>query len=64
MMAEVTMAETYSLFSLLKPKTYLMYHQLQQREILCSAHNEFMCFVWISEQAALFLFTALTYRFL
>ena len=29
-----------------------MYHQLQYSEILCSAHNAFMCFVWISEQTA------------
>jgi len=37
-----------------------MYHQLQHTEILCSAHNAFMCFAWISVQAALFLFTVLT----
>jgi len=37
-----------------------MYHQLQHTEILCSAHNAFMRFVWISVQTALFLFTALT----
>jgi hypothetical protein len=27
-----------------------MYHQFLHSEILCSAHIEFMCFVWISEQ--------------
>ena len=37
----------------LKPKTYIMYHQLQHPEILCSAHSAFMCFVWISEQTAI-----------
>ena len=30
-----------------------MYHQLQLTEILCSAHNTFMCFTWISEQTAI-----------
>jgi hypothetical protein len=30
-----------------------MYHQLQHSEILCSAHNTFMCFAWISEQTAI-----------
>jgi len=39
--------------NLLKPKTYCMYHQLQHSEILCSAHNAFLCFAWISEQTAL-----------
>ena len=29
-----------------------MYHQLYHTEILCSAHNVFMCFVRISEQTA------------
>ena len=29
-----------------------MYHQLQHSEILCSAHNAFIRFAWISEQAA------------
>jgi len=48
--------------SLLKPKTYFMYHQLEYSEILCSAHHVFMCFAWISEQL-LFLYTTLTYRF-
>jgi len=27
--------------------------QLQHVEIRCSAHNKFMCFVWISEQTAI-----------
>ena len=40
-------------FNLLKPKTYIMYHQLEHSEILCSAHNAFICFVWISEQRAI-----------
>ena len=39
--------------NLLKPKTYIMYHQLQHSEILCSAQNAFMCFAWISEQTAI-----------
>jgi len=30
-----------------------MYHQLQYSEMLRSAHNAFMCFVWISEQSAI-----------
>jgi len=30
-----------------------MYHQLQHTEILCSTHNAFMRFVWISEQTAI-----------
>ena len=30
-----------------------MYHQLQHSEILCSAHNAFMCVAWISEQTAI-----------
>jgi hypothetical protein len=30
-----------------------MYHQLQHIEILCSAHNAFMRFAWISEQTAI-----------
>jgi len=30
-----------------------MYHQLQHSEILCFAHNAFMCFVRISEQTAI-----------
>ena len=30
-----------------------MYHQMKHREILCSAQNAFMCFVWISEQTAI-----------
>ena len=37
----------------LKPKTYFMYHQFQHSEIVCSAHNAFMCFAWISEQTAI-----------
>jgi hypothetical protein len=39
--------------NLLKPKTNFTYHQFQRLEILCSAHNEFMCFAWISEQTAI-----------
>jgi hypothetical protein len=39
--------------NLLKPKTYFMYQQLSHSKILCSAHNAFMCFVWISEQTAI-----------
>ena len=39
--------------NLLKSKTYFTYHQLQHTEILCSAHNEFMRFAWISEQTAI-----------
>ena len=39
--------------NLLKSKTYFMYHQLKHSGILCSAHNVFMCFVWISEQTAI-----------
>ena len=30
-----------------------MYHQLKYSEILCSAHNAFMCFAWVSEQTAI-----------
>ena len=30
-----------------------MYHQLYHSEILCSAHNAFMCVAWISEQTAI-----------
>jgi len=33
-----------------------MYHRLQHSEILCSAHNAFMCFAWILEQTAIFFF--------
>jgi hypothetical protein len=36
----------------LKLKTYFTYLQLQHTEILCSAHNAFMRFAWISEQTA------------
>ena len=39
--------------NLFKLKTYFTYHQLQHSEILCSAHNAFMCFAWISEQTAI-----------
>jgi len=39
--------------NLLKPKTYLMYHQLEHSETLCSAHTVYLCFAWLSEQAAL-----------
>jgi hypothetical protein len=38
---------------LLKPKTYFRYHQLYLSEIRCSAHNAFMCFVWLSEKTAI-----------
>jgi hypothetical protein len=31
-----------------------MYHQLQQSEILYSAHNAFLCFAWIWEQTTIF----------
>jgi hypothetical protein len=44
---------TVSNINLLKPKTYFKYHQLQHSEMLYSAHNVFMCFVWISEQTAI-----------
>jgi len=30
-----------------------MYHLLQHSEILCSAHNAFICFVWITKQTAI-----------
>ena len=40
-------------FNLLKPKTYIMYRQLYNSEIMCSAHNTFMCFVWVWEQTAI-----------
>ena len=40
-------------FNLVKPKTYIVYHQLLHSEILCCAHGAFMCFVWISEQTAI-----------
>ena len=36
--------------NLLKPNTYITYHHT---EILCSAHNAFMCFAWMSEQTAI-----------
>jgi hypothetical protein len=39
--------------NILKNKSYFMYHQLYNSEILCFAHNAFMCFVWISEQTAI-----------
>ena len=45
--------KTFRMFNLLKPKTYFMYHQLYQSEILCSAHSAFICFAWISEQTAI-----------
>jgi hypothetical protein len=41
------------LINLLEPKTYFMYHQLQHSETVSSAHNAFMCFVWIPEQTAI-----------
>ena len=34
-------------------KTYFMYHQLQNSEILFSGHNVFACSVWISEQTTI-----------
>jgi len=37
----------------LKPEPYFIYHQLKQSETLCSAHNAFICFAWISEQTAI-----------
>ena len=30
-----------------------MYHKPYHSEILCSAHNAFTCFAWISEQTAI-----------
>jgi hypothetical protein len=30
-----------------------MYYQLSYTEILCSAHNAFMCFAWILEQTTI-----------
>ena len=39
--------------NLLKHKTYIMYHQLKHSEILCSTHNAFICFAWISEQTGI-----------
>ena len=42
------------IINILKPKTYFMYHQLYLAEILCSAHNALMCFVWLSEQTVMF----------
>ena len=39
--------------NLIKPKTYYTYRELQHSEILCSAHNAFMCFAWITEQTAI-----------
>ena len=30
-----------------------MFQQIYHLEILCSAHNAFMCFAWISEQTAI-----------
>ena len=44
--------DMYMCINLLKSKTSFMYQQLKHSEILCSAHNAFMCFVWISEQTA------------
>ena len=41
--------QTKDKVNLLKPKTYIYVHS----EILRSAHNAFMCFVWISEQTAI-----------
>ena len=49
----------WTVFNLLNSKTYLMYQQLQHRncgqntEILCSAHNAFISFAWISEPIAI-----------
>jgi len=39
--------------NLLQPKAYFMYRHLQHTEILCSTHNAFMRFAWISEQTAI-----------
>jgi hypothetical protein len=50
---------------LLEPKTYYMHHQFNIQKLLCSAHSAFMCFAWISKKKQrLFLYTALTYRFI
>jgi hypothetical protein len=45
------------ILNLIKLKTYFMYRQLQHSEILCSAHIAFMCFVWISEQTIITLYS-------
>ena len=52
-MVTATKASSMTLINLLKSKTSVMYHQLQHTEILCSAHNAFMRFAWISEQTAI-----------
>jgi hypothetical protein len=39
--------------NLLKPSGHYMYHQLSHSEILCSAHNAFMCSAWISEETTI-----------
>jgi hypothetical protein len=39
--------------NILKPKTYFVYHQLQHSEILRSARDTFVCFVWNVEQTAI-----------
>ena len=53
-----------STINLLKPKTYIMYHQLYLAEILCSAHNALMCLCGSQNKQRFLIFTALNYRFL
>ena len=47
-------------FNLLKPKIYIMYRQLSHSEIVCSAHNAFMCFAWVSEHSAIISLHSIT----
>jgi len=47
----------------LKPKTYVMYGQLLHTQIMCSVYNAFVCFMSMYKRRV-FLYTALTYRFL
>jgi len=47
-----------------KHKTYLMYHQTEHSEILCSAHNTFMCLCGSRNKQRLFLYTKIPYLFL
>ena len=42
------------LINLLKPNGYVMHQQVKYLRILHSAHNLFMCFIFISEQMATF----------
>jgi hypothetical protein len=43
----------YDRVNFLKPKTYFMYPTSLTYRNSVSAHNEFMCFAWISEQTAI-----------